>query len=140
MKYKPLNSNFDELQEETARELLAAFVPFGKALETVKDVIAETIDQYLEAIITQQLAERRFITFSGGPDPAIMFCLGDNNKPDEEQTDLFYTETSLSHLLSELDPEESEESEHADKVASMLEGVASKYRKRQAELKAEEAP
>lgn len=136
MRYKPRNSNFAELQDEFADDVIQA-CRSNNPLEQLKDYVAETIDSYLDAIIKEHLAERKFMAVCG-KEPMVWFLLGENNRPDGV-TDMFFTETTLRALLDDLNPEEIDEVEHAGATALILEKAAARFREREAQIPKEDA-
>jgi hypothetical protein len=96
MKYKPKYSNFDEMQDEIAERLMEA----KNTLEDVKDAIAKEVDEYVEAILREQVEETEVTLQPGeGECPIdVMFAAGE--KVDSKgRIDLFHRKVPLIELL-----------------------------------------
>lgn len=133
MKYKPRQSNFDEFADEVVGRILEV----KDGIETIKDAIGEEIDDYVDAVIAEQLEQRHFLVSTCGG-PTVMFCLGEDHKVDG-QIDLFYAETTLEQILKDLEPDECDEQEDAVRIALMLEAAATRFREQVKEIAALDA-
>ena len=124
MKYKPRNSNFDLLQNEIADEIFAA----TNTLENIKDKLAKIIDDFVDNIIAEHLAERHFSLhcFNSDGQIEVEFNLTPPGGFGGVDSDQFSKTTNLNELLltdliGNSDPDELEGAAKAlEQIAAQL--------------------
>ncbi len=125
MKYKPRNSNFAELQDWFAEEVIETCRE-PEPLERLKDYVAKTIDTYVDEIMEEMLANHHFICLPS-TNPIISFCVGETTNSENVVTP-FFKDTTLQEVLDDIEGEVVD-TEDALPVAQMLETCAARLRK-----------
>jgi hypothetical protein len=97
MKYQPKYSNFTEIQSDVAERLLDVH---GE-IEAIKDVIAEEIDAFVEAIMKEQLEEAHVWTVTHRAPALIDVMFSAGEKKLDNGIDLFARQIPLIDIIEE---------------------------------------
>lgn len=141
MEYKPLHSNFEQLQDEAIERVFDG----QKAVEDIKDLMAREIDLWVQAILKEHVEEVEVQTWSGDNDCPVHVFFSAGDKQTETCIDMFSRRIPFTEILDGFDDWDDLgmnteiEPESVRKLAGQIKAFADRLYQRADEIEKENA-